>query len=69
MKLEQVYAIEIEEAKHLDHILAIVECVKYDEKMGRLSTVETMTLLMMIERDKRVPVTGYARTPDKFQPR
>lgn len=60
MKLAQVYTNEIGEARNVDHILAISECIKHDERVGRLNTIETMQLLMMIEREKRVNVTRYA---------
>ena len=63
MNLQQVYTTEISEAQNVDHILAISECIKYDERVGRLNTIETMTLLMQIEKDKRVNVTQYAMQP------
>jgi len=69
MKLAQVYKTEIGEAQNIDHIQAIAACIKHDEAKGRLTTIETMELLMCIEKDKRVSVTGYAMVPAKFQPR
>lgn len=67
MHLAEIYKREIGEAVNVDHILAIAACIKHDERKGRLTTIETMTLLMKIEKDKRVNVTGYNKKLTEVQ--
>jgi hypothetical protein len=55
--LKRIYINEIGEAQNVDHILAISECVKHDERVGRLTICESIELLAMIEKEKRIVVT------------
>jgi len=57
MNLLQVYKSEIGEASNVDHIRAIAQCIRHDEREGRLKIYESLQLLVLIEKEKRVTVT------------